>query len=98
MGIRRIHITLAAVAGILAILFLGYMILYGDGGWHKLNAMKRELADIETENQRIENENIRIYRKIERLKNDPEYVENTARQELKLIGEDEIVFTTKRPD
>jgi cell division protein FtsB len=98
MRIRRIHIILAAVTGVLAISFLGYMILYGDGGWYKLNAMKQELTDIETQNQRIENENIRIYRKIDRLKNDPEYVKNAAKQELKLIGEGEIVFTTKHSD
>jgi len=28
----------------------------------------------------------------------PEYIENTARQELKLIGEDEIVFTIKQSE
>lgn len=96
--IRPIYITLAAMAAALMIISLGYLILCGDGGWRELDAMKQELADIKEGNQRIENENIRIYRKIDRLKNDPEYMENTARQELKLIGEDEIVFTIKQSE
>jgi cell division protein FtsB len=96
--IRPMHITLAAMTVALMMISLGYLILYGDGGWRELDAMKQELADIENENQRIENENIRIYRKIDRLKNDSEYMENTARQELKLIGEDEIVFTIRQPE
>jgi cell division protein FtsB len=96
--IRPFHITLAAIAAAIIIGSLGYLIVYGDGGWRELDAKQRELADIKDENQQIENENIRIYRKIDRLKNDPEYMENTARQELKLIGEDEIVFTIKQSE
>ncbi|RJP43660.1 MAG: septum formation initiator family protein [Desulfobacteraceae bacterium] len=98
MQIRPLHITLAAIAAAIIIGSLGYLIVYGDGGWRELDAKQRELADIKDENQQIENENIRIYRKIDRLKNDPEYIENTARQELKLIGEDEIVFTIKQSE
>lgn len=95
MQIRPLHLTLAGIGAVLMIGLLGYLILYGDGGWRELDAMKQELTDIKEENRQIENDNIRIYRKIDRLKNDPEYLENTARQELKLIRENEIVFTVK---
>lgn len=98
MQIRPVHITLAFIVAVLMIIGIGYLTIYGDGGWRELNAMKRELADIKTENQRIEHENVRIYRKVDRLKNDPEYMENAARQELNLIKEDEIVFTIKQPE
>lgn len=96
--IRPLHITLAFIVAVLMIAGIGYLTIYGDGGWRELNALKRELTDIKDENRRIEHENVRIYRKVDRLKNDPEYMENTARQELKLIGEDEIVFTRKQPE
>ena len=33
-----------------------------------------------------------MHRKIKRLKEDPDFVENIARQELKMIAKDEIVF------
>lgn len=98
MQIRQFHITLAAITAAIIIGCLGYLIVNGDGGWRELDAKKRELVDIKDKNQQIENENIGIYRKIDRLKNDPEYMENTARQELKLIGEDEIVFTIKQSE
>ncbi len=98
MQIRPVHITFAFVAAVLMIIGIGYLTIYGDGGWRELNAMKRELADIKTESRRIEHENVRIYRKVDRLKNDPEYMENAARQELKLVGENEIVFTIKQPE
>ena len=44
------------------------------------------------QNTELQRQNIELSRRVKRLKEDPEYIENIARQELKMIGEDEIVF------
>ena len=47
---------------------------------------------LKAENARLEKENIALYRTINRLKDDPTYIEHIARKELLMIGNDEIVF------
>jgi len=44
------------------------------------------------QNTELQRQNIELSRKVKRLKEDPEYIENIARQELKMIGKDEVVF------
>ena len=60
--------------------------------FHRLK--QEELAWI-NENKKIEAENLKLYHKIERLKHDPEYIENVARQELGMTGKDEIIIKFK---
>jgi cell division protein FtsB len=40
-------------------------------------------------------ENTKIYNEIERLKNDPAYVEQLARKELGMVRADELIFRRK---
>ena len=47
-------------------------------------------------NHELIQKNLSLYREIERLKNDPEYVENVARNELGVIGKDEVVIKVKK--
>ncbi|MCK5784207.1 MAG: septum formation initiator family protein [Desulfobacterales bacterium] len=63
-----------------------------------LNAMKLELSTLKAENENLQQKNIEMHRKIKRLKEDPEFIENIARQELKMIGKDEVVFKFKEDD
>jgi cell division protein FtsB len=68
------------------------MILFGDQGLVDLNLLKIEKDRLDDKNNRMEKENQSLYRTIERLKNDPVYIENVARQELGMIGKDEVIF------
>jgi cell division protein FtsB len=47
-------------------------------------------------NDALKKENLSLYREIERLKNDPEYVEDVARKELGVIGKDEVIIKVKK--
>ncbi|MBS3809507.1 MAG: septum formation initiator family protein [Desulfobacterales bacterium] len=67
-------------------------IIFGSHGLLALNSMQQELSAIKKENARIEQENIDLYRKIRRLENDSEYIEQVARQELYMVAPGEIVF------
>jgi cell division protein FtsB len=82
------------------LVLISYMILIfiGDNGVRDLNAMKMELNTLKAQNEDLLQKNIEMHRKIKRLKEDPEFIENIARQELKMIGKDEIVFKFKEDD
>ncbi len=86
----QLKIGLAAAILILAA-YLG-AILFGDNGLIALNRKKAQLEEIQAENRVIEKDNRALYRRVNRLKNDPAYLEYIIRQELSLVGEDEIVF------
>ena len=71
------------------------MIISGDNGFLDLKRLKKEKAEIVEQARDIELENLKLYRKVERLNNDPVYIENVARQELGMIGKDEIILRFK---
>jgi cell division protein FtsB len=82
------------------LIIIAYMVLIfiGNNGVQDLNAMKLELSTLKAENEELQQKNIEMHRKIKRLKEDPEFIENIARQELKMIGKDEVVFKFKEGD
>jgi len=70
--------------------------LYGENGLADLYRLKTERDILLKKNDELIRENLSLYREIERLKNDPEYVENVARNELGVIGKDEVVVKVKK--
>ncbi len=82
---------------IVAIALVGLMlvILSGDNGLMDLIALRIERDRVVESNEKTFNENIALYRQIERLKSDPRFVAAMVRKELNLVGEDELVFTFK---
>ena len=74
---------------------LGALIVFGDNGLSELNRLKRELAGIIGENEEVSNENLSLYQEIDRLKNDYEYIENVARDQLGVIKRDEVIIKVK---
>ena len=82
------------------LILISYMVLIviGDNGVRDLNAMKQKVSTLKAENDVLQQKNIEMRRQINRLKEDPEFIENIARQELKMIGKDEIVFKFKEDE
>lgn len=83
----------------LAILLLSSLlmfIVFGENGLVDLHRLKMERDNLLQKNEALTQENLSLYREIERLKNDPEYVENVARQELGVIGKDEVILKTPK--
>ncbi len=78
----------------LAILLMFSMllfILFGDSGLADLRLLKMERDRLIEKNDKRAQDNLLLYREIDRLKNDLQYIENVARQELGMIGKDEVV-------
>jgi len=78
----------------LAILLMFSMllfILFGDSGLADLRLLKMERDRLIEKNDKRAQDNLLLYREIDRLKNDLQYIENVARQELGMVGKDEVV-------
>ncbi len=74
----------------LAALF--FFIIVSEHGLADLIFLKKERSKLVEENERLTRENLSIGIEINRLKHDPEYIENVARKELGMIGEDEVIL------
>lgn len=82
---------------IILILFsLLLLIIFGDNGLVDFVLIKGERDRLVEKNEKLNQENLVMYREIDRLKNDPKFVENVVRQELGVIGKNEIVFKTDK--
>ena len=71
------------------------LIAFGDNGLVELSRLRSTQGDLIKANERLTQENMRLYRTIDRLQNDLSYVENVARQELGMIRSDELIFKFK---
>lgn len=75
-----------------AILSFFLLVIFGDDALLELNRIKKERNILIKKNEELVQENNSMYTEIERLKHDPEYIENVARRELGMIGKNEIIF------
>jgi len=82
--------------GIVALFCLLIFIIFGENGFADLKRLKTERNILLKKNEELIQKNLSSCREIERLKNDPEYVENVARKELGVIGRDEVVIKVKK--
>jgi len=71
---------------------MSLLIIFGDNGYIDRNRMKKILNNLHLDNERLGDENLEFYRRINRLKTDPEYVKSIAKQKLGLLAADEIIL------
>ncbi|MDX2447026.1 MAG: septum formation initiator family protein [Desulfobacterales bacterium] len=82
---------------ILVLFSLLLFIMFSDNGLADLFKLKSEKDRLLQENIRLKRENLTMYRTIERLKNDPEYIESIARKELGMIQKGEVILKPTPP-
>lgn len=73
-------------------------IIFGERGVIDLYRLKSESDQLTYIADDLKKENQRLYRNIERLKNDPEYIEEIAREELGMVARDEIIYQFKEEE
>ncbi len=77
---------------ILALFSMLVFILFGDHGFADYYLLKSERDRLIEKNEKLARENLLLYDKINRLETDPVYIEYVARQELGMIGKDELIL------
>ena len=90
---QRIFLSIAAFM----LLGLFFFIIISEQGLVDLISIEKERDKLVEKNNQLTMENQALSIQIERLKGDPAYIENIARQELGMIAEDEIILKPKRP-
>ncbi len=80
---------------VLLLLGLFFFIIVSEHGLADLRYIKKERDRLVEENQKRTAANQAISVEIHRLKHDPAYIESIARQELGMIGEDEVILKPK---
>ncbi len=70
-------------------------IIFCDNGLVDLYRFRAKKESLEIRNKNTAMENIRLHRLIKRLTNDPAYIESVARNELGMIGENDIIVKQK---
>jgi len=76
---------------ILVLLNILLVIIFGDRGLVEVDRLKGERDRLLKDNRDLQQQNHSLRREIERLKTDPAYIEHVARQELGMIGRDEVI-------
>ena len=82
--------------GILIVFGFLFVIGLGKRGAADLYQLKLERGRLQVTNLELQRKNRALYRTIERLKNDPDFVENIARTELGMTRRDEVVILRKK--
>jgi len=88
-------ILLSLVALVLLNILL--VIIFGDRGLVEVGHLKGERDRLLKDNRVLNEKNLSLRREIERLKTDPAYIEHVARQELGMIGRDEVIVRFNSP-
>ena len=89
---KKIMLVLAIMAMCSMLLF----IVFGENGLTDLYKLKMEKDNLSKKSDELKKKNLSLYREIERLKNDPGYVEDVARKELGVIGKDDVIIKVKK--
>lgn len=76
---------------LLAVLLLTW-ITFGNNGILRLLEVKKELRTTEIRKENLQGENARLKKEIARIQDDPEYLEEVARQRYYLTKKNEVLF------
>ncbi len=91
-------LKIIVVTAMLALFSFLFVIAFGDRGavdLYQFHLRKVRLHGLSFE---VEKKNTALYRNIQRLKNDPEYIEDIARTELGMVGKDELVYQFRKKE
>ena len=90
---QKILLSLA----VLAIVSTALLIVFGENGLNDFLRLNSHRIQLARENEAITQENARLYHQIDRLKDDPKFIESIARRELGMIMSEEIIVKPLNP-
>lgn len=74
------------------ILMFAWLIFFSEKGLMAMELSAAKKQEIVLQNQILKQQNIILSREIERLRSDPDYIEDVARQDLGMVAPNEIIF------
>jgi cell division protein FtsB len=89
-----------AAVGIL-VLWLGFHVIFGANGMVVYQGKRSEYKKLQTDLQQVEEENQRLSKQVDELRNNPKAIEREAREQLHYTKKGEMVYllpNQKKPD
>lgn len=74
------------------ITFILYFTVFGERGLLRIYHLNREKRDIQQRVDSLRNDNLRLVREIDALKNDRRYLESIARKDFGLVRQNEVIY------
>ena len=72
-----------------------FFIVFSERGLADLNWLRKEKNALLEQNDRVSTNNEELSIEIDRLRNDPDFIEQIARRELGMIGREEMIIKPK---
>lgn len=94
LGARRTVAT--AGVGVL-VLWLGFHVIFGANGMVVYQGKRSEYKKLQTDMQQLEDENQRLTKQVDQLRNDPKAIEREAREQLHYTKKGEMVYLLPAP-
>lgn len=88
----RLRRKLATAAVGLLVLWLGFHVIFGANGMVVYQNKRAEHRKLQTEIKQIEEENQRLSKQVEQLRNDPKAIEREAREQLHYTKPGERIY------
>jgi cell division protein FtsB len=94
----RILMSKKIIAIVLVLILGGLLVVtvFGPRGVLHMLRLKDEVRQLEEGNQQLKAENFALRREIDKLKSNPKYLEDKAREELGLAKGNELVYELKK--
>ncbi len=84
---KRLYLIPAA-----CITFILYFTIFGERGLLRIYHLNREKKEIQQRVDAMRNDNMRLVREIDALKNDRRYLESIARKDFGLVRQNETIY------
>ncbi len=87
-----------ATAGVgVLVLWLGFHVIFGANGMVVYQGKRAEYKKLQTDLQQVEEENQRLTKQVDELRNDPKAIEREAREQLHYTKKGEMVYLLPTP-
>ena len=91
---KKIRRSILFTLGILAVIYLSIALVFGEKGFLRYSKLKSNKAEIQAGIRNMERQNEEIKKQIDKLKKDPNTIEELARDQG-LTKDDEIIYNFK---
>jgi cell division protein FtsB len=80
------------VIPLLAIALILYFTVFGDRGLLRIYHLNKERREVQLRLDTLKNENLKLVREVDALKNDRRYLESIARRDFGMVRKNEVIY------
>jgi cell division protein FtsB len=91
-GKARLGAKLVALTAVSFGLILAVLLVFSHREMYHIYRLRQEKTQLDAENHRLSEENLRLARTIDRLQHDPEMIQDLIRRELNFVKKNEIII------